>query len=80
MGGLKVSKDRSECFVKTTPRRLYTAGEFLATFEPATLDAFVDRTRALHDDTLRAAAIADDLRIAHDGYRFAASVWGIVYP
>ena len=75
-----MSKHRTELIVSRPAIRLYTAKEFLATFEPLTLGALLDVEQALHDDTARACDIASSLGITTDGRRFTAGVWGMVYP
>lgn len=71
---------KAELLVRREALRLYTAKEFLATFEPQTLGALLDVERALHDDTIHAQSIADSLGIVTDGRRFTAGIWGMVYP
>jgi hypothetical protein len=80
-GALMSMSRQTEIVIRKAGReRLFTAGEFLMTFEPSTVDLLPNPEQAFKQDTVVARRMARGLGLHAEGDLFPAVVWALVYP
>lgn len=77
---MSMSRQTEIVIRKAGRERLFTAGEFLMTFEPSTVDLLPNPEQAFKQDTVVARRMARGLGLHAEGDLFPAVVWALVYP